>query len=344
MRQPHQVALDLAELRDVVEDADVVRHGAGGVALLRDRGPAGVEAAVLARGAHLALPVAGGLQRGAHLAAHVAPADAEAERGGLLALQLVGVVAADVAEGLVDGDDAAVAVGDDEALARLLEHGGGELQLVLDGLALGDVAALDQQVGRQRRARAGSRGSTAPASAAAPSGRFTVSSWVATTPATAWAIDVLQRAWPAAGVDAQLGDLVEAAAGDLRMRRRAAIGGRCRSCGASRRAGRARRRAAGCGRSGGWPGARAAASGGCARVWANRAAARPSRLAAVEPEQPQRQDDGAAAVAASAARAARRAGERDGQATQRRRRRGATARRARGAAACWLARRASLDA
>ena len=119
--QPHQVALHLAELRDVVEDADVVRHRAVGVALLGDRGPAGVEAAVLARRAHLALPVAAGLQRGANLAAHVAAADAEAERGGLLALQLVGVVAADLAEGLVDGDDAAVAVGDDETLAGLLE-------------------------------------------------------------------------------------------------------------------------------------------------------------------------------------------------------------------------------
>ncbi len=215
VRQPHQVALDLAELRDVVEDADVVRHGAVGVALLGDRGPARVEAAVLARGAHLALPVAGGLQRGAHLAAHVAAADAEAQRRGLLALQLVHLVAADVAERLVDGDDAAVAVGDHEALARLLEHGGGQVQLVLDGLALGDVAPLDQQV-RRHVARARDRADgqlQRHGDAVQPlDGQL-----VRDDGAADGLGDGLAQRRRLRRLDAQRDDLVEAAAGDLRM-------------------------------------------------------------------------------------------------------------------------------
>ncbi len=213
--QADQVALHLACLRDVVEDADVVRHGAARVALLLDGGPAGVEAAVLARGADLALPLAGGLQRGAHLAPHVAPVDAEAERGRVLALQFVGAVAADVAERLVDRDDAAVAVGDDEAFARLLEHGPGQVQLVFHRLALGDVAPLHQQVGldvARARDRADRELQRQRGAVRAPEGEFVSDDRAAHRLRD----DGLQGGRLRLG-HAQRGDLVQAAAGDVGM-------------------------------------------------------------------------------------------------------------------------------
>jgi len=128
-----------------------VRGTALGIALPAHFGPAGEDAAVLARGAHLALPAAAPDQR----AAHLATIDAEAERGGLHALQLMGLVAAQVAERMVDRDDASARVRDHEAFARLVEDGRRELQLVERRAMARHVAAFHEQAGAPARTRHG---------------------------------------------------------------------------------------------------------------------------------------------------------------------------------------------
>src|SRR5690606_31439812 len=133
--------LGLPALRQVGEKADDMADPATAVAHHVELQPLRVELAVLARLGQLAAPAAMHLQLLTDqliLAAGVAAADQGCHTA---PEDLLLAVAGDLAEGLVDRQQHVVGVEDDDALAGRLEHRGGQALLLVQALALGDVAA-----------------------------------------------------------------------------------------------------------------------------------------------------------------------------------------------------------
>ncbi|MNO34805.1 hypothetical protein D3C76_248490 [compost metagenome] len=152
-----ELGLGVLEAGDVGEHGDEVGDLALSVAHGADGQPAGVQLAVLAFVVDLALPVAliGQLVPHGGIEGAVVLAGGKQARGLAEGFDLA--VAGDFAEGAVDGTDALVDVGDQHAFGGVLEHGGGQLQLFLHQVALGDVAGDGQHAvvasNRQRPCR-----------------------------------------------------------------------------------------------------------------------------------------------------------------------------------------------
>ena len=131
---------DALLLGDVLADRQVVRDASVGLADRRRVHELVVGRAVLARVAELARPDLAARQRREHLASRARPGARRLQHVAVLADRFVAREAADAREGVVDVLDAAVGVADDDADRALLDRHRQLAQLLLRGVALGDVA------------------------------------------------------------------------------------------------------------------------------------------------------------------------------------------------------------
>ena len=146
MRHVLEAVLVVLDLGDVGEQADVLVDAAIAVAHGRDGEQLGIERAILAPVPDFAAPEA-------RLGAGCATSRRRSRGHGGPELRMLGLrpmtssraIAGDVAEGGIDIDDAALAVGDHDAFVGVLEHAGRLAQLGVDAPPLGDVAHHGQQ-------------------------------------------------------------------------------------------------------------------------------------------------------------------------------------------------------
>ena len=138
--------------RQVAEDADIVRRDAAGLAQAADREPFGDQGTVLVAIGDFALPVAVLVDGPPHLGIEGGPMDAGLEQAGRLADGFGGGVAGDLAERIIDAQDAALGIGDADALANPGEYQIGQAMFGFGLFALGDV---EQGADHQRRLAGG---------------------------------------------------------------------------------------------------------------------------------------------------------------------------------------------
>ena len=124
---------------DVGKNRHVVGDAAVAVAHRADRQGGRVEAAVLAAVLDLALPDAEDAQVAPHGFVELAAVGARAEQARRLADDVLGRIAGDLGEGLVDRQDALFGVGDDDRLDAVAEHREGEPPLLFVLPPEGDV-------------------------------------------------------------------------------------------------------------------------------------------------------------------------------------------------------------
>ena len=120
--------------RDVHEDARVVGGPAAFVLDDAERQPGRVRFAVLAAVPDLSVPSAGLGQRGPHLAVELLVVQAGLEQADVLPDDFFGRVAGDGGEGLVDGDDLALRIGDHDSFRGALEDFGRQAGALLHAL------------------------------------------------------------------------------------------------------------------------------------------------------------------------------------------------------------------
>ncbi len=141
VREVAQALLGIAACGEVGEKADDVAGVAPGITHHVELQPLRVELAVLAGVHQFALPAAALLQLLADQVVLAAALAGAVDLHHRVAKHLVAAVAGNVAEGLVDRQQAVLRVEDNDALAGRLEDHGREALLLLGLLALGDVAA-----------------------------------------------------------------------------------------------------------------------------------------------------------------------------------------------------------
>ena len=139
MRDVFQLPLIRLHLRDVGEQRDVVLRLAVRIAHGRDVGQRGIELAVAGPVPELAVPVAAVHQRLPHGVVELGALHAGFKEARILADRLLVGVAGNPGKGVVDFNDGAGGVGNDDAFARVRKHLGRALQTHFVPPSLGHI-------------------------------------------------------------------------------------------------------------------------------------------------------------------------------------------------------------
>ena len=134
-----ELALMLLHRRDVGEQADVMLRAARGVAHVADGEQFGVKLAVLAAIPELSRPAAIVNDGAPHRGEELRSLQVRFQHPRIAAKRFVAAVAGDVGKRVIDVDDVAGGIGDQDTLAGMGEYAGRQLQTNFGALACGDV-------------------------------------------------------------------------------------------------------------------------------------------------------------------------------------------------------------